>query len=75
MPDLNEQERDEIIEAIRAGRPLPARYRASLFEDAQETELIWPGKTTEVGDARRGTRFRGRPRAVVAPKDVGIGGG
>ena len=48
MPELNDQERDEIIEAIRAGRALPARYRASLFEDAQETELIWPGKTTEV---------------------------
>ena len=48
MPELNDQERDEIIEAIRAGRALPARYRASLFEDAQEAELIWPGKTTEV---------------------------
>ena len=48
MPELNDQERVEIIEAIRAGRSLPARYRASLFEDAQETELIWPGKTTEV---------------------------
>ena len=48
MPEISEQERDEIIEAIRANRPLPARYRASLFEDAQETELIWPGKTTEV---------------------------
>lgn len=48
MPELNDQERDEIIEALRAGRALPARYRASLFEDAQETELIWPGKTTEV---------------------------
>ena len=48
MTDLSDQERDEIIEAIRAGRALPARYRASLFEDAQETELIWPGKTTEV---------------------------
>ena len=48
MPELNDQERDEIIEALRAGRALPARYRVSLFEDAQETELIWPGKTTEV---------------------------
>ena len=48
MPELNDQERDEIIEAIRAGRSLPARYRASLFEDVRETELIWPGKTSEV---------------------------
>ena len=48
MTDLSDQERDEIIEAIRSGRSLPARYRASLFEDAPETELIWPGKTTDV---------------------------
>ena len=48
MTDLSDQERDEIIEAIRSGRSLPARYRASLFEDALETELIWPGKTMEV---------------------------
>lgn len=48
MSELNDHERDEIIEAIRIGRPLPLRYRASLFEDAPETELIWPGKTTEV---------------------------
>ena len=48
MPELSDQERDEIVEAVRAGRALPARYRASLFEDAQEAELIWPGKTTEV---------------------------
>jgi adenine-specific DNA-methyltransferase len=48
VPELNDQERDEIIEAIRAGRALPARYRASLFDDALETELIWPGKTTDV---------------------------
>lgn len=48
MTDLSDQERDEIIEAIRAGRALPARYRASLFDDAEATELIWPGKTTEV---------------------------
>jgi len=46
--DVSEQEREEIINLIRQGRPLPARYRASLFEDALETELIWPGKTTDV---------------------------
>ena len=48
MNELSEQEREEVIAAIRAGRTLPARYRASLFEDALETELIWPGKTSEV---------------------------
>ena len=48
MNELSEQEREEVIAAIRAGRTLPARYRASLFDDALETELIWPGKTSEV---------------------------
>lgn len=48
MANLSEQEREEIISAIRAGRTVPERYRASLFEDAPETELIWPGKSNEV---------------------------
>jgi len=46
--DISEQEREEIINSIRQGRPIPARYRASLFEDALETELIWPGKSSDV---------------------------
>jgi len=45
--ELGDREREEIIGLIRAGRPLPARYRATLFEDALETELIWPGKSTD----------------------------
>ncbi len=48
MSELTERERKEIIATIRDGRRLPARYRASLFHDAAETELIWPGKTSEV---------------------------
>ena len=48
MAELSDQEREEVISAIRQGRSLPARYRASLFDDAPETELIWPGKTSEV---------------------------
>jgi adenine-specific DNA-methyltransferase len=48
MNELSDQEREEVIASIRAGKTLPARYRASLFEDAIETELIWPGKTSEV---------------------------
>lgn len=48
LAELSEQEREEVIAAIRQGRTLPARYRASLFDDVPETELIWPGKTSEV---------------------------
>ena len=48
MIELTDAEREEVIAAIRAGQPLPTRYRASLFEDASETELVWPGKTSDV---------------------------
>lgn len=46
--ELIDAEREEAIALIKAGRPLPARYRASLFEDVAATELIWPGKTSDV---------------------------
>lgn len=46
--ELSEADRELLIGLLRQGRPLPARYRASLFEDAKETELIWPGKTADV---------------------------
>ena len=46
--ELGDREREEIIGLIRSGRALPARYRATLFEDPLATELIWPGKSTEV---------------------------
>lgn len=45
---LTDQEKAEIIKLIEAGRPLPSRYRASLFEDVASTELIWPGKSADV---------------------------
>ncbi len=48
LAEISEHEREEVIAAIRQGRTLPARYRASLFDDVPETELIWPGKTSEV---------------------------
>ena len=46
--ELSAHEREEVIALIKAGKSLPARYRSSLFEDAAATELIWPGKTSEV---------------------------
>jgi len=45
---LTDQEKADIIKLIEAGRPLPSRYRATLFEDVAATELIWPGKSAEV---------------------------
>ena len=46
--NLSDQERKELASLILNGRPVPQRYRASLFEEALETELIWPGKVTDV---------------------------
>ena len=46
--ELSDADRELLIGLLKQGRPLPARFRASLFEDTKETELIWPGKTVEL---------------------------
>ncbi len=48
MAKLTEQEQQEIIRHLEAGRPLPDKYRFLLFEDKREVELVWNGKTGEV---------------------------
>jgi hypothetical protein len=48
LPRLTEQEQQEIIRYIEAGKPLPDKYRFLLFEDKREVELVWNGKTSEV---------------------------
>ena len=48
MPQLTEQEQQEIIRYIEADEPLPDKYRFLLFEDKREVELVWNGKTNEV---------------------------
>jgi adenine-specific DNA-methyltransferase len=45
---LSEREKEQLKAMIDAGQPLPPRYRAALFADPPEAELIWPGKTNEV---------------------------
>ncbi len=45
---LTEQEKQEILRFVEAGRPLPEKYRFLLFEDKREVELVWNGKTNEV---------------------------
>ncbi len=46
--NLSDDEKAEIKRLIDAGAPLPDKYRWRLFETPRETELIWPGKTSEV---------------------------
>lgn len=45
---LTDREKEQLKAMINAGEPLPPRYRASLFAEPHEAELIWPGKTSEV---------------------------
>jgi len=48
MARLTEQERQEVIRYIEAGKPLPDKYRFLLFDEKREVELVWNGKTNEV---------------------------
>jgi DNA modification methylase len=48
MARLTEQEQQEIIRFVEAGKPLPDKYRFLLFDDKREVELVWNGKTKEV---------------------------
>ena len=48
MARLTEQEQQEVIRLIEAGKPLPDKYRFLLFDDKREVELVWNGKTNEV---------------------------
>ena len=48
MAKLTEQEQQEIVRYIEAGKPLPDKYRFLLFDDKREVELVWNGKTNEV---------------------------
>ena len=45
---LNEQEKTYLKSLIDRGQPLPIKYKSVLFSDAQDVELVWPGKTREV---------------------------
>src|SRR5215813_13015148 len=45
---LSDPEREQPKAMIDAGQPLPPRYKAVLFDQRHEAELIWPGKTHEV---------------------------
>ena len=47
MAKLTEQEQQEIIRFMEAGKPLPDKYRFLLFEDKREVELVWNGKSGE----------------------------
>ena len=48
MPPLTDQEKQDILRYLDAGKPLPDKYRFLLFKDKRQVELVWNGKTSEV---------------------------
>lgn len=49
--NLSENEKRDVIKFLEMGKPLPEKYRFLLFNDDQEVELLWNGKTNEVTNA------------------------
>lgn len=45
---LTDREKEELKVMIDGGEPIPPKYRAVLFANPHEAELIWPGKTSEI---------------------------
>lgn len=45
---LSDNEKRDIVKYIEAGKPLPDKYRFLLFDEKQEVELVWNGKTDEI---------------------------
>ena len=45
---LTDREKEQLKTMIDAGQALPPRYKAVLFDQPHEAELIWSGKTAEV---------------------------
>ncbi|MEO5357064.1 MAG: site-specific DNA-methyltransferase [Nitrospirae bacterium YQR-1] len=48
MEKLTEQEKQDIIRYLDAGKPLPDKYRFLLFDEKRQVELVWNGKSNEV---------------------------
>ena len=46
--ELSDEDKALIRDHLDRGEPLPDRFRFTLFREPRETELIWPGKTSEV---------------------------
>ena len=46
--NLSDNEIRDITELLKEGKPLPDKYRFSLFEDKNDLELIWNGKKNEI---------------------------
>ena len=71
--ELTDDDRRFAIELLQSGRPLPDRFRFSLFEQPREAELVWPGKTDEVTQVIlpfQSIEQIDEPRAEIDPKST-----
>ena len=48
--DLTDNEKRDAVKLIQQDKPLPDKYRFLLFDDGQEVELLWTGKTAKVSN-------------------------
>jgi adenine-specific DNA-methyltransferase len=46
--ELSDAEKRDLIKLITEGKSLPEKYRFLLFQDKDEVELVWNGKTRDV---------------------------
>ena len=67
LMSLTDREKEQLKAMIDAGEPMPPRYRAVLFAEPHEAELIWPGKRAEATDALRESERRFRLVVEAAP--------
>ena len=45
---ISDEQKQEILRLLEAGKPLPAKYRFILFEHDGDAELVWNGKSNEI---------------------------
>lgn len=50
MAQLTPQEQQEVLRFIEAGKPLPDKFRFLLFDDKNQVELVWDGKTDSISN-------------------------
>src|SRR3974390_1501553 len=72
LMSLTDREKEQLKAMIDAGEPMPPRYRAVLFAEPHEAELIWPGKRAEATDALRESERRLRLVVEAAPNATGM---
>ena len=70
--DLSDTARSELIKLIKAGKPLPERYRFLLFDDKRGVELVSNGNTRDVCTAVRPYQTLEHINELRKESDMGV---